>query len=324
MKKRILRVLAAGLLVLWCVAFLRTETTEKSQVRALILEPPGEAETGWTVGLLYQYPEAAADAADAAAEVQLCTGEGSNLPQALRAAEKALPKPAGYRLCETILFGPESDLQQIRDACTELQKEPVQGLSAKMMGLDHSGEELLRQEAENLPGNLLKTIEKMAPEAPYLYQSRKAVLLPVIRFREEEPEPGEEGLLLSAQGDTALSSEETQMARLLQEQGGEFVFALGEDVVTIRRCVVSVEPVGEGFRVILTCQRKAGTEKVTQAQQEQLERLCVQTLQHCWQAGYDLLSLSAVRMLRQGSGENALTTENACPQIQADVRFLEF
>lgn len=322
MKKRILRVLAAGLLILWCGAFLRTENTEKSQVRALLLEPPGEG-SGWTVGLLYQYPEAAADAADAAAEVQLCTGTGESLPQALQKAEKALPRLAGYRLCETVLFGPGSGLKQMQDACTELQKEPVRGLSAKILQMDFTCAEL-QQGEENLPEQLLEEIEKADSAAPYLYQNRKAVLLPMIQLSEDGPETAEQGLLLTPQENLLLSAEETRMARLLLEQGGETTFELDGKPVISRHCVVSVEAEREGFRVTLTGQRKAGTEQVTQSQQEQLETLCVRTLQDCWAAGCDLLSLRAVRMLQQGSGENALTTENACPQLQADVRFLEF
>ncbi len=61
-QQRALRWLAAGVLVLWCGVFLRAENTEKSMVRALILTPPTVVAQSWTVGLLYQFPEAAADA----------------------------------------------------------------------------------------------------------------------------------------------------------------------------------------------------------------------------------------------------------------------
>lgn len=73
-QQRALRWLAAGVLVLWCGVFLRAENTEKSMVCALLLTPPTVVAQSWTVGLLYQFPEAAADASDAAARVQLCTG----------------------------------------------------------------------------------------------------------------------------------------------------------------------------------------------------------------------------------------------------------
>ena len=60
-QQRAIRWLAAGVLVLWCGGFLRAENTEKSMVRALILTPPTVAVQSWMVGLLYQFPEAAAD-----------------------------------------------------------------------------------------------------------------------------------------------------------------------------------------------------------------------------------------------------------------------
>ena len=94
--------------------------------------------------------------------------------------------------------------------------------------------------------------------------------------------------------------------------------------MTFRRCVVSVEAVEDGFAVTLTGQRRAGTALPTAVQCAALELLCVQTVQRCWESGYDLLSLGAVRALKQGTGREVLTTKNACPQVQADVSFLQF
>ena len=77
-----LRWLAGGILVLWCGVFLRMETTEKSMVRALIVQPN---RSGWAVQLLYQFPEAAADASDAVAEMprcrSRCTKPNGNCPK---------------------------------------------------------------------------------------------------------------------------------------------------------------------------------------------------------------------------------------------------
>ena len=98
-----LRWLAAGVLVLWCGGFLRAENTEKSMVRALILTPPTVAVQSWMVSLLYQFPEAAADASDAAAQVQLCTGQGNTLQTALTEAERGLPRKEATG-CASICF----------------------------------------------------------------------------------------------------------------------------------------------------------------------------------------------------------------------------
>ena len=125
-QQRGLRWLAAGVLVLWCGVFLRAENTEKSMVRALILTPPTVAVQSWMVSLLYQFPEAAADASDAAAKVQLCTGRGNTLQTALTEAERGLPRKASYRLCEYLLLNAETTLKTIRQAETVLKEEPVQ------------------------------------------------------------------------------------------------------------------------------------------------------------------------------------------------------
>lgn len=96
MKQKKLRSLSAVLLIGWCLIFLRCETTEKSMVRALYL---AQKEQSITVGLLYQAPEAAADASEASGAVQLQLAQADTLAKALAAAQKQLPQKADYRLC---------------------------------------------------------------------------------------------------------------------------------------------------------------------------------------------------------------------------------
>ena len=320
-QQRALRWLAAGVLVLWCGVFLRAENTEKSMVRALILTPPTVVAQSWTVGLLYQFPEAAADASDAAAQVQLCTGQGNTLQTALTEAERGLPRKASYRLCEYLLVNTETTLKTIRQAETVLKEEPVQGLSARIFCAELSEEELAAADGENelFPERLLQVVKEAAPQAPHLYESRNAFLAPVLTLTDGAIENAEIMLLLTETGNTRLTPAESQMAQLLLGQSGEHTFPLGSGQVTFRRCVVSVEAVEDGFAVTL-----AGTALPTAAQCAALELLCVRTVQRCWGNGYDLLSLGAVRALKQGTGREALTTKNACPQVQADVSFLQF
>lgn len=325
-QQRALRWLAAGVLVLWCGVFLRAENTEKSMVRALILTPPTVAVQSWMVSLLYQFPEAAADASDAAAQVQLCTGQGNTLQTALTEAERGLPRKASYRICEYLLLNAETTLKTIRQAETVLKEEPVQGLSARVLCMDLSGEELAAADGENelFPEQLLQVVKEAAPQASRLYESRNALLAPVLILTDDAIENAEEMLLLTETGNTRLTPAESQMAQLLLGQSGEHTFPLGSGQVTFRRCVVSVEAVEDGFAVTLTGQRRAGTALPTAVQCAALEQLCVHTVQRCWENEYDLLSLGAVRALKQGTGREALTTKNACPQVQADVSFLQF
>lgn len=83
--KPLLFLLLAG----WCFLFLRCESTEKSMVRAVYLAQTGQ---GYQAGLLYQAPQAAADAAEASAALQFVQAEGQTMEQALAGAEQALPQ----------------------------------------------------------------------------------------------------------------------------------------------------------------------------------------------------------------------------------------
>ena len=205
-------------------------------------------------------------------------------------------------------------------------KSEVLKLLEENKGTYLSGEELAAADGENelFPERLLQAVEEAAPQAPHLYESRNALLAPVLILTDGAIENAEKMLLLTETGNTRLTPAESQMAQLLLGQSGEHTFPLGSGQVTFRRCVVSVEAVEDGFAVTLTGQRRAGTALPTAAQCAALELLCVQTVQRCWENGYDLLSLGAVRALKQGTGREALTTKNACPQVQADVSFLQF
>lgn len=70
-------------------------------VRALYL---AQKEQSITVGLLYQAPEAAADASEASGAVQLQLAQADTLAKALAAAQKQLPQKADYRLCDYLLI----------------------------------------------------------------------------------------------------------------------------------------------------------------------------------------------------------------------------
>ena len=90
-----LRLMAAGVLVVWLCLFLHWDNTEKSMIRALLVETSGDS---WTVGLLYQFPEASADSSEAKAAIRLCMGRGPELSSAISAAEEALPQRADWRI----------------------------------------------------------------------------------------------------------------------------------------------------------------------------------------------------------------------------------
>lgn len=94
MRRRLRHSIGTLLLVGWCLLFLRCETTEKSMVRALYL---AQNEATVTVGLLYQAPEASADASEASAAMQMpagrrkYAGKGAFVRAKKAAAEGRLP-----------------------------------------------------------------------------------------------------------------------------------------------------------------------------------------------------------------------------------------
>lgn len=101
MRRRLRHSIGTFLLVGWCLLFLRCETTEKSMVRALYL---AQNEATVTVGLLYQAPEASADASEASAAMQMRLAEESTLEKALSSVQKKLPQKADYRLCDFLII----------------------------------------------------------------------------------------------------------------------------------------------------------------------------------------------------------------------------
>ena len=320
-RRATLRLLLLGLLLCWCGVFLRSENTEKSIVRALLLEQTPEQ---WNVALLYQFPEAAADSSDAAASVQLCAGTGKTLEQALFAAEEHLPQRPSYRLCE-YLFLNTGSLRGELSACEPLFCERADlRLATRVLAVTPGCEELLAlaEAEERFPEQLLQCAKDTAERAPHLYERGKGLLLPVVQLKEGSITLQKEALLLTETGTFSLTEEETEMARVLLEYGQEHTFTVEETPITIRRSVLGVPAAGDVFTVQLTFQKKPASATPTETQCRKLETLCVETVQRCWDVGADILSLGSVRALRDGRIDTFLTTKNACPAVQADVIFL--
>ena len=155
MKQKKLRSLSAVLLIGWCLIFLRCETTEKSMVRALYL---AQKEQSITVGLLYQAPEAAADASEASGAVQLQLAQADTLAKALAAAQKQLPQKADYRLCDYLLIDQNASAELLA-AYERTVLENRQGrVSAKVsvLEMDDGFLEELPAEKQEFPNKLLE------------------------------------------------------------------------------------------------------------------------------------------------------------------------
>lgn len=301
------------LLTGWCLLFLRCESTEKSMVRAVYL---AQTEQGYQAGLLYQAPQAAADAADAVAALQFVQAEGQTMERALDAAEQALPQTASYRLCDYLLLS-KAEEPLLTEYEQLVLRRGCGRTAARLLCAEGEIDRLAAQAA--LPDALMAQLKAAAPR---LYEHTEPGLLPVLRWNAEEVSLQEGGVLHTVVGNTLLSPEQAEVYRLLTEQGGTRQLWLEGERIGIRRCTVSVTLQKAQVLVRLDCQRAAHSPLPTQAQQQQLAAQCTALLQGCWQQGVDVLHLQARAALRDGSGASFDPTKNACPQLRTDVQFM--
>lgn len=321
MKQRFLRSMGTVLLVGWCLLFLRCETTEKSMVRALYLAQNGPMVI---VGLLYQAPEASADASEASAAMQMQLAEESTLEKALSSVQKKLPQKADYRLCDYLLLG-ENTSEELLSAYETIVLKSGQGRAAARTTVLAVPEEELEEQLEHadaLPDKLLGKLKQASARMPRLYQHQNGMLLPQITAQNEEFSVAETGVFWKESIRMELDAQQTAAAQLLSGMGGTHMFWLENEPVTIRRCSVSVTLQDEAVMLRLDCQRGYETPPPSAEQCSQLAQLCVQTVQTFWQQGIDLVHLQQRSALQYGAGGEKFTTKNACPQLQADVRFL--
>ena len=301
------------LLTGWCLLFLRCDSTEKSMVRAVYL---AQTEQGYQAGLLYQAPQAAADAADAVAALQFVQAEGQTMERALDAAEQALPQTASYRLCDYLLLS-KAEEPLLTEYEQLVLRRGCGRTAARLLCAEGEIDRLAAQAA--LPDALMAQLKAAAPR---LYEHTEPGLLPVLRWNAEEVSLQEGGVLHTVVGNTLLSPEQAEVYRLLTEQGDTRQLWLEGERIGIRRCTVSVTLQKGQVLVRLDCQRAAHSPLPTQAQQQQLAAQCTVLLQSCWQQGVDVLHLQARAALRDGSGASFDPTKNVCPQLRTDVHFM--
>jgi hypothetical protein len=304
------------LLTGWCLLFLRCESTEKSMVRAVYLSQTGQ---GYQAGLLYQAPQAAADAAEASAALQFVQAKGQTMEQALAGAEQALPQTASYRLCDYLLLS-KAEEPLLTEYEQLVLRRGCGRTAARLLCAEGETDHLATRVA--LPDALMAQIKAAAPTAPRLYEHTEPGLLPVLGWNAEEVTIQEGGVLHTVAANTPLSPEQTEIFRLLAGQGGIRQLWLEGERIGIRRCTVSVTLQKAQVLVRLDCQRAAHSPLPTQARQQQLAEQCTALLQGCWQQGVDVLHLQARAALRSGSIAGFDPTKNACPQWRTDVHFM--
>lgn len=314
---------AAVMLALYCLAFFRYDTTEKSMVRAVILE---QGAGGWTAGLLYQAPEASADSSEAAAEIRFAAAEGETLARALDGVQAALPHTASYRLCDYVLLAPGSGWAALEEYETLVLQRQCGRTSASVSVCGFACEELseLTEEEEGVLADLLQCIKDAEAVSPYLYElhTQPAMVLPLTELEDGEAALSDAGCFLTRQAREEVPEDTLQTYYLLTGRAGQRTFWLEGRQVGVRRCTVSVEArAGGSFGLRLDCQSAFAAQQPSDGQREQLAELCAQTVRSFWEKGLDVLSLRAYAVQKYGPGAGPQPDRQDCPQLETELRF---
>lgn len=321
MKKQLVKFRPVLVLLLagWCLLFFRCETTEKSMARAVYL---AQTEGGVTAALWVQAPQAAADASEASAALQMTCTKGETLEKALYSAQKQLPQTADYRLCDFLLF-PENTPDELLSEYETLVLERGCGRTAARlvcMELDEEALTRLENDDSGLSDKLLGKLKEQSVRFPRLYRHGEAALYLNLELSEDAVKLDETGSFRTPEKSVELDENETELCLMLQQIPGMHAFWLEGERVAVRRCSVSVTLHGEQALLRLDCQLPAGEPAPSDAQKKQLEELVCSVSGKLWEQGINLLSLQQRRAL----AGDADTTKNVCPEFRADVRFLKF
>ena len=317
----ILKYLAAALLAAFCLAFARTDTTQKSMVRAVLLEP---GEGGWTVGLLYQAPEASADSSEASDGIGFAAASGPDLERALDNAASLLPLDANFRLCDYLLLMPGGSWQTLSDYESLVLARQCGRTSAQLAACTFTCQELSEatEEGNDLLTSLLQTLKRSKRALPRLYeiQTSAGLLLPCVTMEEDTLPIQPEGWFVSAAASEQWDAQKTAVYELLTGQGETFTFWLGKHPLTLRRPLLSIQMEQDGsFAVHLDCQTASDSARPDSAELARLGTLCTRLIQERWEEGQDLMGLGACAALRDGEQAYLTPAKNACPQLRTDV-----
>lgn len=306
------------LLTGWCLLFLRCESTEKSMVRAVYLSQTGQ---GYQAGLLYQAPQAAADAAEASAALQFVQAEGQTMEQALAAAEQALPQTASYRLCDYLLL-PKAEEPLLTEYEQLVLRRGCGRTAARLLCAEgETGHLATRAAPAGCSDGTNKGRSTHRTPAVSAYRAGASAHSLVERGRDNDTggrcsahRSGRYALVLGAGRGLPPACRAGRYPAALAGRGAHRHPALhrfGHPAKGAGTCAAGLST-------------RCHSPMPTQAQQQQLAAQCTALLQSCWQQGVDVLHLQAREALRSGSGASFDPTKNACPQWRTDVHFMPY
>lgn len=309
---------AAFAALVWCLLFAHTETTDKSMIRAILLQHGDES---WSVGFLYQSPEPSADASEAAAEMAFASAESETLAQALSAAERALPQKANYRLCDYVLLsgaggGALAEYEEL------LLTRQCGRLAARVEQCAFTFEELsaASEEIDGTPQALLQCAKQSGSASPRLYEQENGLVMPVLELTENGAACRPEGVLLADGQSGTLTANETQAALLLGGRSRSCTFELSGQEVSLAHAVCSVTADKNGFALRVDCLAAPAAPELTQEQTAELEALLSSTVQKLWQNGMDILRLREVHALKYGAAYEMSPAVSECPEVTVNVK----
>ncbi len=250
-------------------------------VRAVYL---AQTEHGYQAGLLYQAPQAAADAADATAALQFVQAEGQTMERALDAAEQALPQ-TGYRLCDYLLLS-KAEESLLTEYEQLVLRRGCGRTAARLLCAEWGEIDRLAAQAA-LPDALMAQLKAAAPTAPRLYEHTEPGLLPVLRWNAEEVSLQEGGVLHTVVGNSLAPGSSGWKGSASASGAAPFQLTCGKRRRYLCGWTVSVPPTAR-------CPRRRSSNS--------LRRSARCFLQSCWQQGVDVLHLQQRAALRDGSG----------------------
>ncbi len=202
--------------------------------RAVLLEQSG---TQYTVGVLYQDPEAAANSAEAQAPLKLAQGEGNSLAAAFQSLEQGLAAEVSYQLSDYLVLCGQCSKATVEEYAQQVQTTQRGRYSAQISYLSQDMAQLTQivQETPESAELLLEALTLSEQTAPALYEmAQETLVMPLFSVQSDGVLAAEKtSYLLSTEGGTIYNDTQTQLYYLLSSAQGQASFLVGDVAFTI-------------------------------------------------------------------------------------------
>ncbi len=203
-------------------------------VRAVFIE---QAEDGYTVAVLYQDPDPAANSAEVAAPFTITQAEGDSLAAAFATLEQTLAAPISYQLSDYLLLCGTPSLALLRDYAALVQSVQVGRYGAQVC-YTAQGVAALALQAQQTPSLAedlfdILTQSELQPAALFDAAQDSLVVPQIEQNAGGDFAPLQTSILLYQTGAVPYDATQTQLYRLLTGIGGTCYFVMGDVSVSI-------------------------------------------------------------------------------------------